>query len=1149
MKRIFFSITLFAMLFTSCGLFAQADVQAGAINLLAKFSGEEIVLQSCDYSFDTKYGRVRVKLGKSAKSSDAQLVLTPPLEGDTGSMAKQADALVSALGDSLGDSGNKDVLDAVSKVLADGVGDADGAEGDVILDIVSSVDKEDNTTVSIKFTGDDKTVEADLVIKANPDGTTSVSGETKTGSGDAGNTSKVDLVVKDGSSSGTIGGKDVSQLPSEKVETTLKEASITDTRSDGSTKKTDYVNNPDGTSTTTTTEEDSTGKTTSSSTVKSDSNVSANDVAKNTNASADNKSGGQEASAGGSNSAGAGGDSGGAQLPDNTIIITEETTLDYSGKDISGQDLSDKTFSGVKFRSTKAVGTNFENSQLDKTDFNSANLTNANLKNTNASYADFTNAILANANATNANFGGANLKGADLNGLTVSGANFAGSNLTKEQFYSTRDYGDGIIRGLNISGLDVSGWNFNGKTVSDMNAQKVSASVADKNGIFALGFAEGANVGNLNLAGSQISKTQGATSIGLFLSRSNIDGITLDNASVYSQAENEAYALAMAGADIKNLSAKNATFVSDNTSALNSYDKQTQSCAITMYKGKLTNADFSGSSVIATGVNDSTSADSTVFIGANFGGSTLENVNFGNTVIEVSASNGLGSGDIISRGINLADTQLNNGSKSGYAFCANNAKIYTSAENSNGSAEAYGIDLSNKSGDGIILADGIEIYTETNAKNGAYSYGLSVVGNDIVNASFTGAKINVSSVSESETAGAYGFYTDESIINSNFATAEFTATSNSNYHAQSNGFAVRNKDITDCDFSGAVFKTSAVGKDYLAQSSAFYSGRNITNTDFRNATFYATSESQDESWANGFYLTTNLGATISNVDFSGASFTAISTGVSGGANGLYCDSYSYNGNIMTFKNVNFQNVSVKVIENSKDVSDTKGMDFNGAILERVDFRGSNVSDYCVNTASSLTNVLYADGRIRNFSASNSATSIDIIAHRPKAGQSAVSAKIYYDNAVVSNAKLKLLEDAQLEVLNGKSLTLSENGGIHIVVNPDSGIVPISFSEGASFVLDGGYIIVDITQLPQSEFGFTIMEWTDDCNMSSLADLEKDFNITLCLNDKPYTGQWDFYLEENSLEIRFSTVVPEPAETAAILAFAALLAAAFLRHRK
>ena len=847
---------------------------------------------------------------------------------------------------------------------------------------------------------------------------------------------------------------------------------------------------------------------------------------------------------------GIGGDGG---LPDNTIISEEQIT-DFSGKDISGQDLSDKTFSGVKFRSTKAVGTNFENSQLDKTDFNSANLTDANLKNANASGADFTNAILVNADATNANFGGAKLDGADLSGLTIAGANFSDSDLTRDQLYSTRDYGDGTIRGLNISGLDVSGWNFKGKTISDMDARSVTANVAGQYKIHGLEFGEGANISNLNLDGAQISSTEGSTSIGLFLSRSNIDGITLDGASVYAQAENEAYGLAMAGADIKNLSAKNATFVSDNTASSTTHDKQTQSCAITMNRGKLTNADFSGTTVISAGVNDSTSSNATVFIGANFGGSTLENVNFNNSVIEVSASNGLGSSTTVSQGICLGNTQLNNSSTSGFAFSTNNTKIYTSAENSDGSAMAYGIVLANKNGNGIILADSIEIYTETNAKNNyASSIGIMVEANDIVNALFAGAKVNVNSESESGSASTRGFYTDASIINSDFVNAQFGAKSTSlgaNSRANSVGFLVRNYDIIDSDFNGAVFEANATGESGASTAStAFYSGRNITNTDFRNATFYATSKSQEQrSGSYGFYLTTNPNAMISNVDFSGASFTAISTGTSTGVNGFYCDDYGYNGNTITFKNVNFQNVSVRAVENSKDVTRTNGMNFNGAILNGVDFRGSNVSDYCVDTASSLTNVLYADGRIRNFSASNSAYSINLIAHEPKAGQNAISAKIFYDDAVVYNAVLKLLEDAQLEILNGKSLTVSDNGDIHIVMNPDSGIVPIMLSDGASFILDGGGIRVDITHIPL-EHSFAIMQWTDDCYMVSLLNLVKNLNIVLCVDDEQYTGAWNFSLNSNSLEIILGTVIPEPAETAALLASAALAAALFLRRRK
>ena len=1210
---------MLAMLASAGGLYAQADVQAGAINLLAKFSGEEIVLQSSDYSFDTKYGRIRVKLGKSANASDARLVLTPPLEGDTGSMAKQVAALVSALEDSLGDSGNKDVLEAISKVLNDGVGDAGGAEGDVTLDIASKVDDNNDTTVSIKFKGDDTTVDADLVVKSKPDGSTGVSGETKTGDG---GTSKVDLIVKDGSSTGTIGGRNVSELPSEKIETSLKEASVTDKRADGSTKKTDYVNNPDGTSTTTTTEKDSSGNTTSSGSSISDSKISAGDVGKNTESAGGDNSAGENPSSGGTGGtmSGIGGDGG---LPDNTIISEEQIT-DFSGKDISGQDLSDKTFSGVKFRSTKAVGTNFENSQLDKTDFNSANLTDANLKNANASGADFTNATLVNADATNANFGGAKLDGADLSGLTIAGANFSGSDLTRDQLYSTRDYSDGTIRGLNISGLDVSGWDFKGKTISDMDARNITANVAGQYKIHGLEFGEGANISNLNLDGARISSTEGATSIGLFLSRSNIDGITLDGASVYAQAENEAYGLAMAGADIKNLSAKNATFVSDNTASSTTHDKQTQSCAITMYKGKLTNADFSGATVISTGVNDSASSNATVFIGANFDGSTLENVNFNNSVIKVSASNGLGSGATISQGICLANTRLNNGAASGIAFSADNANISVSAENSGGSVSATGMNLLRKLGDGKISARGIEIRTESVGTTVADSIAIRVGTSENLSLDFNGAKFEVKAENWNDRAFAHGFSSlgvNVSIKDSDFSNSNFIIKSNSgqtgstlgfyingnitntaftnvkiseecysigtinptdhgsvnaegfalingnmsytnfenvsitllaqsdNRGTTSHGFSLRTMNVSNSNFDGMTISATSKSKsstDY-AFSYAFLLGllrsndseSEITNSSFRNADFTAYAESAStKAYSYGF---SSSRSKLTNIDFSGANFNATSQSPLGEAYGA---SFGRN----TLKNVNFQNVSVRAVENSKDVTRTNGMNFAGATLDGVDFRGSNVSDYCVDTAASLTNVLYADGRIRNFSASNSAYSINLIAHKPKAGQNAISAKIFYDDAVVYNAVLKLFEDAQLEVLNGKSLTVSDNGDIHIVMNPDSGIVPIMLSDGASFILDGGGIRVDITHLPL-EHSFTIMQWTDDCYVASLLNLVKDLNIVLCVDDEQYTGAWNFSLNSNSLEIILGTVIPEPAETAALLASAALAAALFLRRRK
>ena len=447
---------------------------------------------------------------------------------------------------------------------------------------------------------------------------------------------------------------------------------------------------------------------------------------------------------------------------------------------------------------------------------------------------------------------------------------------------------------------------------------------------------------------------------------------------------------------------------------------------------------------------------------------------------------------------------------------------------------------------------------------------------DFSNATFYASTdyANVKDANNSVMTGAKGGY----FYSANFATVNF---SNAKFESsiQLNGCTIRNEDGYDStsdsfgadfgygkfsgrvDFSKTNFTATINENDSVLPYRAVAKGGKFDDAefsgivDFSNAVFAASVSLAKNQLAwdgsrisvigmDGLYMRINSGADFSNAEFS-SKLTVdcdVKTALAFGADFAAAQ----------LKSVNFQNVKTYVEINGENKTQTNGMRFLDATLEHIDFRGSNVSDECIMQAKSLKNVLLSDGKIVNFSVADSPTSVNIIAHTPTAGESAISAKIYNDDAVVSNAKLKLCENARLEVLNGKSLTLSEDGVLLMEINPYSSIVPLSFSENSSFVITessptgiGTWIVIDMLATPQEGDVFTVMEWSDGCDVSSLYNLIKDKNIGLTLNDSEYLGDWDFSINANSLSI---TIVPEPSTYAVIFGMFALCFAIYRRRK-
>ena len=248
---------------------APIDAQARAVTMIRNLDSEEIVLQSVDYVFTTKYGKIKVKFSKSNGKDVMNFVLSPPLEGDTGSMMDQANSITSAFTDAFTGNNSDSIGEAVSGILQNGIGDKNGSENDVVLDLtIGESTGGEGTDVSISFEADDTIIKADITITDKGDGDSSVSGESSVN----GVSKPVDIEISksDGtvSSSGQIGDSVVNtENSSKKEEVHLESTVVTGVNTDGSTIIKEQISNSDGTTTNKEIIKDSQGNIVSESTI------------------------------------------------------------------------------------------------------------------------------------------------------------------------------------------------------------------------------------------------------------------------------------------------------------------------------------------------------------------------------------------------------------------------------------------------------------------------------------------------------------------------------------------------------------------------------------------------------------------------------------------------------------------------------------------------------------------------------------------------------------------------------------------------------------------------------------------------------------------------------------------------------------------
>ena len=787
---------------------APIDAQARAVTMIRNLDSEEIVLQSVDYVFTTKYGKIKVKFSKSNGKDVMNFVLSPPLEGDTGSMMDQANSITSAFTDAFTGNNSDSIGEAVSGILQNGIGDKNGSENDVVLDLtIGESTGGEGTDVSISFEADDTIIKADITITDKGDGDSSVSGESSVN----GVSKPVDIEISksDGtvSSSGQIGDSVVNtENSSKKEEVHLESTVVTGVNTDGSTIIKEQISNSDGTTTNKEIIKDSQGNIVSESTIvvttpSSGSGVSSGIV-------------------------------GGEPLPDNTIIGDQNlVSNDYSNMDISGMDFSNKQLYSYNFENAKAVGTTFENSLTNGSNFSSTNLTDAILKNTNFGSSNLANANLTNADMTGAIVGGSNLSGANFSNATIAGADFGGATqngFTASQLYSTSDYGGGTLDSIDLSNNDLSGWNFDGKTLLEIDMSNTTASVSGEK---SLSF-QNAEIENLDISNSGINTVAVAGSaVGTDFSRANIRGLKLDASTYLVESNTQAYAVNMDYADVSNLSAVSSQFTAESTYSSDPAYSGEENVAVAFtaknakFKDAVLSSDFyatttgeSGTGLDkATGIDlsgaviDGMSIDShittyfdsiqdtpSISTGIDFSGATSNGLNIGT---KTSISNTVHSDKIaVGYGINFADLKPNG--EESYNIL-NYVDLDISAESGatrEGVAAAYGIYAENADFGQAIVLSLDHMFIDANAY---YDYGTSASNSSIA-------------------YGALIANNEDKHIEDLIITSLYTIISTSANIQKAYGLAVTNKAyVLDDNFAGTNFN-GIITADYAKINSQIY---------------------------------------------------------------------------------------------------------------------------------------------------------------------------------------------------------------------------------------------------------------------------------------------------------------------------------------
>ncbi len=872
-KKIFLVFVL--SFFTFANAFGQADVQAGAINIISNFAGEEIVLQSSDYVFDTRFGKVRVKMSLKDGESIANLVLTPPIDGELGSMSNQAASLVASLASSSNGKNSDAVMEAISAVIQNGVGDKEGSEGDVLLN-VSTKPSDIGIGVKVEFTGDDTNIKAEFVVSEKGDGKAEVEGESNVNGNSQG--VNVNITTSNGgvSASGSIGDKKVETNNSAKQEgANLQEGKVVTANPDGTSTEVIFKDNGDGSATVEGVKTDKEGNVVGEKEVVTVQNPN-NIVGTKPQQSGTLSTGGTTENV--------------ESVPESTVV-TGTVPRDYSNKDISKQNFSNRVLSNSKFVKTTAIGTNFVGAALDGADFTSANLIGANFSTSVLSNAKFNDAKVINANFSN---------------TTSSG-------FTREQFYSTDTYKSGVIKGMNLSNNDIGGWSFFGKTVEDVDFFKTNSSRTD-GAVF--NFANGATLTNVDFSDSNAHSD---AVIAGFFSRSELNNVNFDNSTFSIDNLREGYAFTIGGATVNNVTAKNSNFISnvsidDSVEATGYFSSHAFTMKDAENAAKINGLDLSNSTFTATFKNTYKGW----LHGINMPTTEVRDFKAENAVInlELEGVDHANAETLFARGVDASKIVVAEDSSFDISGSKINAKV---TNDSTRRTNVYAIYLHEASGGNFDLSDtayDISVSGKDQV-DGVAMVATSVNMADGTTIDMSGTKVELSSKSSSATASvtAKGAVVNGSLSNVDFANSNYNVYGEGSGELVVNGISAGGTFLDDSYFNidnasiTATAKNNEVGETKVYALQLLLKAPNA-DVNVTNSTFSVSGEGNGGK-SNIFTVTGATSNIGENLNFSNNNFYATATG-SG-------EFYVRNIDILNFgANANFSKNNYNIDVNVKD---------------------------------------------------------------------------------------------------------------------------------------------------------------------------------------------------------------------------------------
>ena len=809
----------------------------------------------------------------------------------------------------------------------------------------------------------------------------------------------------------------------------------------------------------------------------------------------------------------------------------------YSVKAIS---ISDSNFSGARFVG-RAYIDKIENSDFSNTSFSNGGFLEY------VNNADFTNADLSKMYfydiLGNTKFDNARIDKCTFEKIGVEGG------FTKEMLYSTSNYKSHDLSSVDLTGgsenNNLSGWDFSNQKMhklriwNDTNVNLEGTKFLKDQYTDEYNYIDLNNASNINLRHSQ---TEG--NIFIYGSSTNID---MSNAKVYFYDKTSNYyspTVSFSG-NLSNIKLDGATieYESDeNISGVISERAAVRFGSTNYDYAVANNISFEGTQInVRTGAT-STSAVSFAshnglkdvsfnnakinvysnhtirsgyrwidISGISFHSSWDKNLGFEdigikNTLIQVSASNSLGNDEYLYGTSGIAGIRFNG------ANCKNieisNVICDTSSTVLYETMRTAGIYVVNANMQKLTIKDSVFNATGNIAQNDilcTWVSGMTFTDSSLKDASFTNVSsqgivfddANIESATFKDVTSTKGKYSVDDMFNQRFDSMSSEL-----------GAVFYNTVLKDVSFENVYFE----GADFTR---AVLKSVYFTNSSFIGGFKHAYEKAHDDRWM----IYNNAGAI-----FTDARLTDV-----------------------TFKNVQFSNV-----------------DFTGAEMDNVNFIACDlrgIVNGTITTGYSTKNTIMGNGIIRGFSMKSVDDSFSIMAVRGNGAALAksaennllgevyngISAKISEGDADISGgAVLSVKDGALLEVLDSRTLTLSQDGVLLFEIG-DSFTGPMLFvDEGSSFVLDGGSIFVDLildSVLEESGYSFDILRSFGNFDATSLA---KGENVFLLLNGQAFSGEWGYEYSDGVLSINLSSI-PEPSVYAAFLGVLSL-GAAICRRR-